>query len=296
MTTPETRSVELEEFAPSCDAHALENDENMITEDDIRELSAYGFDSDDQTLAGIGISGAASSSAAYFDSSDQTLVGIGPLERAARAERAKVAERAKLAVFAELASRPGELEATPDSARMPHSEPPGPFVAADDDEAPPRLPMQKLAPWVVVPTAVLIAAAAVAQIRAAHHRTALRLDTPARVAPRPVAAAPPISYAPLESVAPPMLIAASEKLPEAPPPPRAIKKSDGTGPMLGALDIASSANSSLVLDGRPLGKAPHVVQLPPGPHTVVFVHPERGRMSVTVNVRPGQTTVASADF
>src|SRR6185369_14390610 len=120
MTTPETRSVELEALAASDEAGALENDDNQISEDDIRELTAYGFDSDDQTLAGIGTSRAAASSAAsHFDSSDQTLVGIGPFERAERAEFARIAERARRAAFDELGSRPREPGPVADAVRIP---------------------------------------------------------------------------------------------------------------------------------------------------------------------------------
>jgi len=78
-------------------------------------------------------------------------------------------------------------------------------------------------------------------------------------------------------------------------PPRAKKKPARSEP-LGALDVTSNAPAGLVVDGRPLGKAPRVIQVPSGPHTVLFIHPERGRMSVTVNVKAGRTTSASAAF
>lgn len=64
----------------------------------------------------------------------------------------------------------------------------------------------------------------------------------------------------------------------------------------GSLNITSSPPASVVLDGRPLGKAPRVVDVPAGTHTVVFIHPKYGRQSVTVNAVPGRTTSASADF
>jgi PEGA domain len=64
----------------------------------------------------------------------------------------------------------------------------------------------------------------------------------------------------------------------------------------GSLSITSSPPSNVVLDGRPLGKAPRDVDVPAGSHTVVFVHPQFGRQSITVNVVPGRTTSASADF
>ncbi|HTQ04838.1 MAG TPA: PEGA domain-containing protein [Polyangiaceae bacterium] len=64
----------------------------------------------------------------------------------------------------------------------------------------------------------------------------------------------------------------------------------------GSLNITSSPPSNVVLDGRPLGKAPRVVEVPAGTHTVVFIHPKYGRQSITVKATPGQTTSASADF
>ena len=64
----------------------------------------------------------------------------------------------------------------------------------------------------------------------------------------------------------------------------------------GTLNITSSPPSNIVLDGRPLGKAPRAVVMPAGSHTVVFVHPKFGRQSLSVNVAPDQTTNASVDF
>jgi len=64
----------------------------------------------------------------------------------------------------------------------------------------------------------------------------------------------------------------------------------------GSLNITSSPPSSVILDGRPLGKAPRIVDVPAGSHTIVFIHPKYGRQSVTVNALPGRTTSASADF
>ena len=64
----------------------------------------------------------------------------------------------------------------------------------------------------------------------------------------------------------------------------------------GSLNITSIPPSNIVLDGRPLGKAPRVVDVAPGPHTVVFVHPTLGRQSVSVRVTAGKSASASADF
>jgi hypothetical protein len=80
------------------------------------------------------------------------------------------------------------------------------------------------------------------------------------------------------------------------------KKSDGpegtaaTPVQTGTLNITSSPPSNIVLDGRPLGKAPRAVVMPAGSHRIVFVHPQFGRQSLTVSVAPDQTTNASVDF
>ena len=65
----------------------------------------------------------------------------------------------------------------------------------------------------------------------------------------------------------------------------------------GTLNINSLPLSKVLLDGRPLGSTPKVgVPVAAGNHTVTFVHPELGRKSVTVNVKPGQTATASVRF
>jgi serine/threonine-protein kinase len=43
----------------------------------------------------------------------------------------------------------------------------------------------------------------------------------------------------------------------------------------------------VVVDGRPLGLTPQRVRVAPGPHSVLFVHPELGRASRSVNVASG---------
>jgi hypothetical protein len=64
----------------------------------------------------------------------------------------------------------------------------------------------------------------------------------------------------------------------------------------GKLSISSVPPAAVVVDGRPVGKAPRAVDLPPGLHTVVFIHPTQGRRSVTVNVLSGRETSASVEF
>jgi len=399
MTNPDSRTVALEELALSSEerSRALGYD-TEVAEAEVRELSAYGF-----------------------DSQDETLVGIGPVERAERASRAR-REAASPAP-------PKPVVEAPESVRMPQSEPPGPFVASDDDELPPRLPLKKGTPWVVALTGVLVATAAVALVREIVPRTSassggvaisqaretagltVNVDGPAPhvfvdgqdrgaaplrmtgLAPGPhVVSIVDPAYAPysqtvtltanrVSTVEPQLVfvrgvlrlsdgggadgakvevIGASERrevqhLPatlEVPPgeyrvrgtrdgylpfeataalsaaspavdvsvalpakgapetavPSNSLQNRPGelgtAGPpkrpsasaAQGSLDITSSPAANVVLDGRPIGKAPRVVPVAPGQHTVVFVHPQRGRMQINVNVSAGHTTSASANF
>jgi serine/threonine-protein kinase len=65
----------------------------------------------------------------------------------------------------------------------------------------------------------------------------------------------------------------------------------------GLLNINSVPMSKILLDGRPLGQTPKTaVSVSAGPHTVVFVNPEKGRKVVTVNVRAGATSMAITRF
>lgn len=340
MTNPESRSIELDELALSDDADTVDNDDDHITEAEIRELSAYGFESNDRTWVGIGTSQSAQSNETGhfdiedetlvgigtsrsagtmmvddFDSDDRTLVGMGPVERAERASRARQAEE------------------PPESVRMPQSEPPGPFVAADD-ELPTGpglpLPMQRGGSWALLVPAALVAAAGVIVLRglaphsvaphapaAAHDvrqssasETAVHTGTEARANETGLAESTTRSAGASESVA----VAsnptpASDATGAGPTPPpgasarsvapavsSAMKRTDRASTTLGSLDIMSSPAANVVLDGRPLGKAPGVVKVASGPHTVVFIHPERGRMVLNVNVTPGHTTSAAAEF
>jgi serine/threonine-protein kinase len=78
--------------------------------------------------------------------------------------------------------------------------------------------------------------------------------------------------------------------PDKPPPPAAVSGK-------GTLNINSIPVSKVVLDGRPLGSTPKVgISVPAGPHTVTFIHPEKGRKSVSVNVKPGETKTAAVRF
>jgi hypothetical protein len=65
---------------------------------------------------------------------------------------------------------------------------------------------------------------------------------------------------------------------------------------LGVLAASSNPPASVVVDGRPVGKSPRVLDLPPGTHTIAFVHPTRGRKTTTVKITPGNTTNVAVDF
>jgi hypothetical protein len=62
------------------------------------------------------------------------------------------------------------------------------------------------------------------------------------------------------------------------------------------LTFSSKPDSMVILDGRPLGKTPKSSSVPPGQHTVVFVHPEHGRKAKTVNVTAGQKATLTVKF
>jgi hypothetical protein len=65
----------------------------------------------------------------------------------------------------------------------------------------------------------------------------------------------------------------------------------------GRLNINSIPYSKVVLDGRPLGDTPRVeIAVAAGMHTVLFVHPEHGRIQREVYVDSGRTVLAAVRF
>lgn len=65
----------------------------------------------------------------------------------------------------------------------------------------------------------------------------------------------------------------------------------------GQLNIQSTPRSNVVLDGHKLGSTPRFgVSVAPGPHSVVFVHPERGTKQVSVSVGPGESKTVAVQF
>jgi hypothetical protein len=77
------------------------------------------------------------------------------------------------------------------------------------------------------------------------------------------------------------------------PAPAAAPASKGGN---ATLTFASKPDSMVIFDGRPLGKTPKSATVPPGQHTVVFVHPEHGRKAKTVNVTAGQKATLTVKF
>jgi hypothetical protein len=70
----------------------------------------------------------------------------------------------------------------------------------------------------------------------------------------------------------------------------------GLEPPPGLLAASSNPPSMVIVDGRPMGKSPRAVEVPPGIHTVVFVRSNTERLSLTVNVTAGKTANAAVDF
>lgn len=63
-----------------------------------------------------------------------------------------------------------------------------------------------------------------------------------------------------------------------------------------SLTFTSNPPSNVIFDGRPLGRTPKSASVPPGQHTIVFVHPEKGRKARSINVTPGQRATLMVTF
>lgn len=281
MTNTDSRNaIKLDELPAWDDAETLDRLAQQITAADTRSLAIYGLDSD-----------------------NQTLVGIGPIERARR-------------------SRAASEE--PDSQRMPQSEAPGPFIAAEEEERPAFMPRRKLGRWAIAVPALLAVAAVLVLVRgrAPNSPPASKLAPPIFAArpPAPDAIEPPViatrpavlpdlaedrgeppssavpsPSAQAEVQAPRRVATLPVKLPEV-SLPALVDRSGGTDVNVGTVNVTSNPPASVVLDGRPLGKAPLVVRVPAGVHSLLFIHPLYGRRSLRVNVSPGATAGASIEF
>jgi len=62
------------------------------------------------------------------------------------------------------------------------------------------------------------------------------------------------------------------------------------------LTITSSPPCNVVLDGRPLGPTPHALKVSAGTHSVVFIHPVKGRKAMQIEATAGKTAVAAVTF
>lgn len=125
----------------------------------------------------------------------------------------------------------------------------------------------------------------------------IRIDLSGKSQPEPIAASSPeqsgtIPSTPSTSTGggkPTGTVAPPSTGPDKPPP--------ATAGGNGTLNINSIPVSKVVLDGRPLGSTPKVgVSVPAGSHTVVFIHSELGKKSVTVQVKAGETKTAAVKF
>lgn len=112
----------------------------------------------------------------------------------------------------------------------------------------------------------------------------------------PVAPAQPRPAAPVAPAAP-VRPAPAAPAPAAPAPARPVAPAPvANATAKGTLSINSIPLSNVLVDGRPVGATPRKLELSPGKHSVVFVHPTMGRKTVTVEVQPGKTSVASVKF
>jgi serine/threonine-protein kinase len=74
-------------------------------------------------------------------------------------------------------------------------------------------------------------------------------------------------------------------------------KSQQSPVQTGELRLNSIPVSAILIDGRPLGSTPKAsVHLSPGPHNVVFVHPELGKRRLLVLVEAGKSQTLSVKF
>lgn len=298
MTNTESRiAIEHQELARWDDADALDNAEQHITEADVRELAAYGIDSD-----------------------QRTLVGLGPVERARRSRRAAEIPDSQRGPQSE---SPGpfiaedEIPASLRGRKLPVWAVVAPALFIVGVVAvlgvrglTPRAPRASAASQ---PTRAVVAPPAQAVTSPAEvPQPSAELAPPSVEVPQPSAEVPQPSaerVARVENASVPDPTDAERAraivgvAPAALPvnladlaPPAVVDMSSRSDANVGSLNVTSNPPANVVLDGRPLGKSPRIVKVPAGLHTVMFIHPLYGRQSLTVNVGAGATTGASADF
>jgi hypothetical protein len=300
MTNRESRNpVGLDELASWDDAQARDYEEDSVRQGHSRQLTVYGFDSEKRTLVGLGPVERASRARDAADAPDSQRMPPseppGPFiadddvdDEAPRALRQRKLNARTLAAPAVLlvaaaalllwrggpapAPAMGKLTAAAAAlqlaARAP-LQPPGAVMAKHED------------------------ATERAEEGGGEEQQADRLETSGDEAKETA----PQGGARLESAASaaPNAPALPVKLADV-PTPAIVDWSSGASKRAGIINVTSSPPANVVLDGRPLGKAPRAVRVPPGIHTVVFIHPLYGRRSLSVDVRPGMSTGASAEF
>jgi serine/threonine-protein kinase len=105
------------------------------------------------------------------------------------------------------------------------------------------------------------------------------------------AKAPVFAAAPLPSrQLPPAWPPASSAAPPVSAPPVV------TQPLAGFISMNSIPVSRVLVDGKPMGFTPARWTGPVGAHSVTFIHAERGRQTVAVEVKPGGTSLATVRF
>jgi len=82
----------------------------------------------------------------------------------------------------------------------------------------------------------------------------------------------------------------------APSPPRSSGGGGETKSGKAKLNFNSIPASNVILNGKPLGPTPKSASVDPGMHTVIFVHPEKGRKAKGVNATAGKTISVVAKF
>lgn len=94
---------------------------------------------------------------------------------------------------------------------------------------------------------------------------------------------------PVGPATPPIAHVGPRRSPAAPPEPKTPQPpAEAKGKA--TLNLNSIPVSNVILNGRPLGTTPKIgVQVPPGPQTVVFVHPDLGRKVMSGTVAAGET-------
>src|SRR5690606_35603252 len=86
-------------------------------------------------------------------------------------------------------------------------------------------------------------------------------------------------------------------VPRAPAPARPAAPAPRSDVGQAKLNINSIPASNVILDGKPLGSTPKVgIVVSPGPHVIIFAHPEYGRKAKSVNAQAGKTSSVTARF